>query len=286
MRDLPRLHLKKRILKRVAILPALLTLGNGLSGFGSVVLASGKDPSSMATAAWLIFLGMVFDALDGKVARMTKAASNFGAQLDSLCDVITFGLAPAFLATRVAASPRTILGVNFVWMVCGLYLCCAVLRLARFNVETTPDDAAHEEFKGLPSPGAAGVVASYVLFYLWLAGEEPGVISGFMPRLLPFCVLAAGLLMISRFRYVHMVNRLFRGHHPFGGLIEVLLVVLLIALNPQMTLCLAFLAYAAVGPYRWVRSRFGPRTEALPAGGGAAGAASAGPGEEDEDDEE
>lgn len=265
IREPVRLRLKRRILKRVAILPALLTLGNGISGFGSIVMAAGTD---LYHAPWLIFLGMVFDALDGKVARMTKVASNFGAQLDSLCDAITFGLAPAFLAMRVVTTPSAVLDINFIWLVCALYMSCAILRLARFNVETTPDDSSHEEFKGLPSPAAAGFVAAFVLLYWRLNGDKPSSAGDVLPRILPFVVLVAGLLMISRLRYVHMVNRLFKGHHPFAGLIEVLLVVLLIALNPQMTLFLAFFSYAAVGPVRYLRSRLGPRVEpATPPGG-------------------
>ncbi|MBI3271535.1 MAG: CDP-diacylglycerol--serine O-phosphatidyltransferase [Planctomycetes bacterium] len=269
MREIGRLRLKGRILKRVAILPALLTLGNGISGFTSVVQAS-RD--HLEAASWLIFLGMIFDALDGKVARMTKVASNFGAQLDSLCDAITFGLAPAFLALKVVSTPRALVDANFVWMVCALYLSCAILRLARFTVETSPDETAHEEFKGLPSPGAAGVVASFVLICPDFAKTPSTVLSDTLQRLLPFAVLVAGLLMISRLRYVHMVNRLFRGHRPFASLIEVLLVVLLIALNPQMTLFLAFFGYAAVGPFRYLRSRWFPRPANAPEAGPGAGA--------------
>ena len=129
--------------KLFAVLPTMLTLGNAVCGFGAITFAakwSGGDPAlSLFIASCLIYLAMVFDALDGSAARLTNQTSEFGAQLDSLCDAISFGAAPAFLMLQFSQSrdfhPR------FLWLIAALYVVCAVLRLARFNVETDEDDA-------------------------------------------------------------------------------------------------------------------------------------------------
>ena len=103
---------------------------------------------------------MLFDALDGYAARLFKTASDFGGQLDSLCDAISFGVAPAFLLLRMGADWDMPLIRQAMVVIAALYMVCAILRLARFNVENSPDPASHKRFKGLPSPGAAGCVAS------------------------------------------------------------------------------------------------------------------------------
>ena len=148
--------------KVFAVLPTMLTLGNAACGFGAITFAakwSGGDPAlSLFIASCLIFLSMVFDALDGSAARLTKQTSEFGAQLDSLCDAISFGAAPAFLMLQFSQS-RDLLHLRLLWWIAALYVACAVLRLARFNVETDEDDA-HDSFSGLPSPAAAGTVRS------------------------------------------------------------------------------------------------------------------------------
>ncbi len=240
--------IRKRLVHRVAILPTLLTLGNLLSGFGAIVYSARFQFES---AAWMIFLAMLFDSLDGKVARLTKAATHFGGELDSLCDVVSFGVAPAFLAFTLMCHPVPILPGKFVWLVCALYAVCAALRLARFNVENAPEDSAHQKFKGLPSPAAAGVVSSAILFYLsFLDSEALASSSHVLPRLLPYLVLLAGLMMVSQVSYSHVVNRLFRGRRPFTTLVEVVLVAVLIALKPEITLFVGFMVYFLTGPVR------------------------------------
>src|SRR5215472_8842607 len=114
-------------------------------------------------SACLILAAMVFDALDGYAARLSKTASDFGGQLDSLCDAISFGAAPAFLLLRLGLDWEKPLVRQAVAMIAALYVVCAVLRLARFNLENSPDAASHKRFKGLPSPAAAGCVVSLAI---------------------------------------------------------------------------------------------------------------------------
>ena len=152
---------KLKKLRGVEVLPSLLTLGNLLSGFGALYYIMKVD---YGTAAWLIFLAMAFDMLDGKIARYTKSSSNFGIQLDSLADIISFGLTPAFLILKLITTSSNI-PIRCIWIVSAIYLVCATLRLARFNTETSTNDEDHQYFFGLPTPGAAGVLASLVILH-------------------------------------------------------------------------------------------------------------------------
>src|SRR5207237_5356422 len=136
-------------------------LGNAVCGFAALAFASKIDPNNSSTdvffawSAWLIFGAMVFDGLDGYVARLSKTSSDFGGQLDSLCDAISFGVAPAFLLLLLGREwgEHPVIQ-KAIAVVAVLYMACAILRLARFNVENSPDPAAHKRFKGLPSPAA------------------------------------------------------------------------------------------------------------------------------------
>jgi CDP-diacylglycerol--serine O-phosphatidyltransferase len=233
-------------MRRVSALPNLLTLGNAFCGLLAISKAidalaiSDAEPglfySKMETACLLIFLGMVFDALDGKVARMTGGASLFGAQLDSFSDAITFGCAPALLAKVLIEHEGPILGYNgnprLHFIACAVFALMAVLRLARFNLETSSDEKSHAEFRGLPSPAAAAAAVSTLLMYLTLRRPELEVDDGTLtpmgrvfklfpqvrvetlpPWVLPAIALllpALGFLMVSRVRYPHAVALLTR----------------------------------------------------------------------------
>lgn len=256
---------KPRRLKHIALLPAFITLANGVCGFLALLkTAQGLTAGTVAAqssafhmAAYLILIAMVFDALDGKVARMTRTASNFGAQLDSLCDLVTFGVAPAFLVYGISqAHGNSFLPERVVEVACVLYAMCTLIRLARFNVETTPDEKSHQEFAGLPSPAAAGVIAAAVI--PWSAFENWGVLqttATVISRGLPVVAVVLAVLMVSRVRYVHVVNRLFKGFRPFVTLVELVLVFVLVALLHEFALFLAFFGYAMIGPVTWVRRR-------------------------------
>lgn len=239
------------------MLPTLITLGNGVCGV-LAIFSIGKglmvlnNPAHFQRAAWLILAGMIFDALDGLVARMTRTSSPFGAQLDSLCDLITFGLAPAFLVYAVAGG--YVSANRIVVAVAVLYAGCALVRLARFTAETTPDEASHREFAGLPSPAAAGVIAAAVL--PWKALREYDVLATVVAQYgLPVLAAATGVLMVSRVRYAHVVNRTLRGNQPFVSLVEIMLAAVLAFLFHEFALFLAFFGYAVTGPVLAMKNR-------------------------------
>jgi CDP-diacylglycerol--serine O-phosphatidyltransferase len=248
---------RPRRLRTIALLPTLITLGNGVCGVVAIFkigqyMAGGNEKMAQA-AAWLILVAMVFDALDGFVARLTRTASSFGAQLDSLCDLITFGVAPGFLIYAMTRGDVNEYWARPVQAVCVVYSMCALIRLARFTVETTPDEGSHREFAGLPSPAAAGVLASAVL---------PAVQLDWAPNLvkvihaaLPGLALGTGILMVSRVKYAHVVNRVLKGRRPFITLIEIVLVVALFFLFKEFAFFVAFFGYAVTGPLFWVKKR-------------------------------
>lgn len=255
---------RRRILKGIHLLPSLFTVMNGVLGFGAIHFAT-KDALGMTamgnltTACWLIVGAMVCDMLDGRVARMTRRTSDFGGQLDSLCDAISFGAAPAVLASRAAIlamySQHWVpvasidgLGVivgRLIWCISAIYLACAVLRLARFNVENEPDESSHMAFEGLPSPGAAGAVIAGVLLMAHLADRGWGIQTWLLPTVtiaLPMLTLLTALLMVSRVPYPHIVNQLIRSHRPFGTLVKLTILAVLLLIEP-----LVFAAAGAIG---------------------------------------
>jgi CDP-diacylglycerol--serine O-phosphatidyltransferase len=255
--------------RAVAILPTLLTLGNGVCGFLAITEVGkaflGQGTHHFHWAGYFILFAMVFDALDGKVARMTRTATSFGAQMDSLCDLVTFGIAPAFLVYGLHVLPRpnepaALLPERVVLVVCVFYAMCALLRLARFTVETTPDDESHQSFSGLPSPAAAGTIASAVIpwndmpNWPWVDWCSKGVVYA-----LPFVAFVLGILMVSRIRYVHLVNQLFRGFRPFVRLVELAVAAVLIVIFHEVAIFLAFATYMLTGPVLWARSRMFPK---------------------------
>ncbi len=249
-------RVRKRPVKSITLLPSLVTILNGIFGFASLVFASmpqadeGTTDMHFVYAAAFIFLGMIADMLDGQLARMSQSTSSFGGQLDSLCDVISFGIAPAFLMFKLIAYRLAIVAwanerlvVRFVWLAALTYVSCAVIRLARFNVENEDDSSDHKSFIGLPSPAAAGVIASLVLFHEKLL---PG--SVFVPYILPVITMAVGTLMVSRVRYPHVVNHYFKGKKPFSYLPRVLLALglaFIVKFEPAMALLFCFFALSS-----------------------------------------
>ncbi len=271
-------------LRTISMLPTLFTLGNLVCGFFAIVVAAriepptstqiptaaalgtanpvkalraldpGDDTHNIMLAGWLIFLGMVFDAFDGYVARLSRAATDFGAQLDSLCDVITFGVAPGILLVKMC--PRfTYLHREAVWVIAATFAACAALRLARFNVESDEDDD-HLGFAGLPSPAAAASVASFGLLFYTLR-KEPNrlmyaeAIDGAIQTVLPFFALAVGLLMVSRIPYPHVVNQLFRGQRTFGHLVSLLFALVAVMVIRGYALPLICVSFVMLGPLRY-----------------------------------
>ena len=268
-----RRHGRRAYIRSVFSLPTLATLGNAICGFAAVYVASltatsnNGDPWTnffaehrFSASAYLIFVAMVFDALDGRLARLTRHTTDFGGQLDSLSDVISFGLAPAFLAIQVFKSEHGAVVIpllsRLVWAVGALYLSCAAMRLARFNVSNSHGEQAHFSFLGLPSPGAGGAVAGFVLLQQELRydpwrGHLADLAAGLATALawmLPLMVLLAGLLMISNIRYGHMVNRYLRGRRSIERVIAVVALILLFIVANRYVIAFGSLFYAFAGP--------------------------------------
>ena len=247
-------------MRRIAVLPALVTLGNLFCGFAAIayVVKAEAVPERfgvyMEWAGLLVLFALFFDALDGKVARITRTATDFGAQLDSLSDLVSFGVAPALmikvLATRVEVLPHQV-----AWVTSTAFVICAALRLARFNVETDSSEESHRYFSGLPTPAGGGLVASLVVMHFNLQQDQELSkiavhIQPFMDglvQLLPVLGVVLGVLMISRVRYIHVMNRLLRGHEPFDYLVCVIFVVLFAMLTRPFSLPLIFTIYACSG---------------------------------------
>ncbi len=219
------------------------------------------DPThNVMLSGWLIFLAMIFDALDGHVARLAKITSDFGAQLDSLCDLVTFGVAPAFLMVKMCPD-FTYVAREAMWIIAAVFTACAAIRLARFNVETETDDD-HLTFIGLPTPAAAGCIAGFgILFYTLRREGNPlqsaQDIDWYMRRFLPAFTLALSALMVSRIPYPHVVNQLLSGHRSLGHVVALLFsLVVIIAFQGYSVpiICCLFV----LGPpvrYAWQRWR-------------------------------
>jgi CDP-diacylglycerol--serine O-phosphatidyltransferase len=270
----------------LAMLPSMLTLGNAVCGVAAIIelfkafaavqqwvlvhdLAYAQEVYlRVGYAALLIGAGTLFDALDGKVARMTASTGRFGAELDSLCDAVTFGVAPA-LMLRVGGEfffGRYGYDTKILWAVSGLYVCCALLRLARFNVETAEDDD-HSTFKGLPTPAAAATAAGVILGCTWLHESWPSWFQGegmqwVLRVLIPLAGAFIGLMMVSRIRYSHLFNRLTARRQSLRMMVAILLLITLIVIfsaHWKLIVPAGMLAYVASGPvylgYRFVRGR-------------------------------
>jgi len=255
----------------------MFTLANLLFGFGAIcccllsIKADGADlakmtlsslhlerafPTFLSIGAILIFLGGICDGLDGRVARWTRKTSDFGGQLDSLADMMTFGAAPALLVVcLIIALPApgnwpaelVTLARRATWVAAALFTACAALRLARFNVENVHEETAHYWFKGLPSPGAAGAVLSLVLLHEHVRSALP-TLAHVIQFVLPPATLLLGLVMVSRIRYAHVTNLYFRRKRPLWHLVAVLFIILTALLKPAWGLAAIACIYALSGP--------------------------------------
>jgi len=281
---------RRRRLRTIAMLPTMLTLGNlyfgflamyycgremhdlgaGVSAAAVLTLKSQRwealAPTYLSIASVMLVAAMICDALDGRVARLTDRTSKFGEQMDSLADVVSFGAAPALMMVTLVRREL------FEWgyapfgferfgqaavLIGAVFVCCTALRLARFSVEATVEEAAHSGFCGLPSPGGAGAVISLVFLHdhldapgVWVAGADC------ITTVLPICTLLAALLMVSRVPYAHAVSALLR-RRPFGHAVTVLLVVPLLLLYTQQSLAVLAWGFVVSGPIRmlWRRRR-------------------------------
>jgi CDP-diacylglycerol--serine O-phosphatidyltransferase len=225
--------------KGVYLLPNLVTTGGLFSGFYAII-STFKEEYRLAAIA--ILVALVFDSLDGRVARMTKSSSRFGVEYDSLSDLVAFGVAPGVLAYRWALEPWGVWG----WLAASLYVICGALRLARFNVQV--DVVDKRSFVGLPIPSAAGVVATTILMYYFLGGE--GTTNKHITLLLLIYALAG--LMISTIPYFSFKELPLGRRQPFWSLILGIIVIQLTIAEPQIMLFSIFACYSLSGPIRAV----------------------------------
>jgi CDP-diacylglycerol--serine O-phosphatidyltransferase len=267
-----RRHGRRAYVRSVYFLPSLATLGNAVCGFGAMYVSSLadtalviKDPwtawwarHAFMYAAYLIFIAMIFDALDGRLARMTRHTTDFGGQLDSLADAVSFGAAPAFIALQLFhfEVPNAHVALSrLIWAIGALYFCCAAIRLARFNVSNEHGEQHHFSFLGLPSPGAAGAVAAWILMQQDLRKTGVHTLANIALFVLPVIVLSTGLLMVSEIRYPHVVNRYMRGKRSFGLLLAVVALLLLLVVWHEYTLAIGTVVYAFYGFVLWGMGR-------------------------------
>ena len=236
----------------IYLLPNLFTSAGLFSGFYAIVAAMvGKfEPAAIA-----VFAAMVFDSLDGRVARWTHTESAFGKEYDSLSDMVSFGLAPALVMYEWSLRSMNDYGVipgKLGWMGAFIYAACAAIRLARFNVRVGVVDKRY--FQGLPSPAAAGIVvgAVWCAYYLDVPGSA---------LIIPAYILTvgAGVLMVSSVGYYSFKDLKLQGRVPLVVLLMVVLLIVVISIDPEIVLFLGFLLYAVIGlllaAYRLYRRR-------------------------------
>jgi CDP-diacylglycerol--serine O-phosphatidyltransferase len=270
-----------RRLGPACVWPTLFTLGNLIAGFSAIYCATRPMESvgfwgwsTLTMACGLVLLGIILDSVDGSVARLTGGVTEIGGQLDALADLITFGVAPAFIMLSLcsesintesglgilAPGSSSVLG-RFCWAIAALFVCCAALRLARFTVETAGGRLGdHLTFRGMPSPGAAGTIASVVLLHQHLSKiqDTSSFAAGFMSVIVvvvPILTLLMALAMISAIPYRHATNRYLRVNRSFAYTAWLAVFVVLGIWWFQETLAIIFVLYALSGPvlYIWTR---------------------------------
>jgi len=219
----------------IYLLPNLFTTGAMFAGFYAIVAAvdSRNEPAAIA-----IFVAMILDGMDGRIARMTNTTSDFGVQYDSLSDLAAFGLAPALVIYHWSLSGLGKIG----WLGAFLYMAAAALRLARFNTQSGSMDKRY--FQGLPSPPAAALIAGLV----WV-GDTYGLADGkgILYITFPLTILG-GILMVSNIRYLSFKQFDFRNRVPFVSILIVVLIFVFIASEPALVLFVMALSYALSGP--------------------------------------
>src|SRR3982750_2999598 len=245
----PRDERPHRFKRGVYILPSLFTVGNLFCGYACVVYSTRGD---FDTAAVLIGVAMVLDTLDGFFARLTRSSSAFGVELDSLADVVSFGLAPAILAFTWGLWPLERLG----WAAGFLYVATAAMRLARFNVQTTTTTASTDKrhFVGMPSPAAASVIASTVYLYPYGLQEREAALPALAMVLVP------AFLMVSTIRF-RSVKAIDVGHtRSYLSLFVAAIALALVATHPRIALVVLSYTYTGAALIMWGYSKLRRRS--------------------------
>lgn len=225
---------RENLKKGVYLLPNLVTTGGLFAGFYGIVATMNGDYN---LAAWFILISAVFDALDGKIARMTGTTSRFGVEYDSLVDLVSFGVAPGLLMYSWALQSFG----KFGWLAAFLYVVCGALRLARFNVQV--DTVESRRFVGLPIPAAAGMVASCVLVFYQLGGS--GEIKKVSVLLLIYLL---AYLMVSNHSYHSFKDPELVKRQPFSFLVLAIIFAIVVVAEPEIMLFSMASVYVASGP--------------------------------------
>lgn len=234
--------MKKKKRKSIYLLPNLLTSASLFCGFYSMVAAIDKK---FVHAAIAVFISAIFDALDGRVARMTGSTSRFGVEYDSLSDVIAFGVAPGLLVYLWALKGYG----RFGWLAAFLFVACGALRLARFNVQV--DTVQKKYFLGLPIPAAAACIAASVLFF-----HKLGYPAEIRQIAMPILVYALALLMVSDIRYFSLKDLTYLKTKPFKSSVAAVLLFVIVLMKPSITLFVFTMGYMISGPiYRVIKGK-------------------------------
>ena len=244
----------------IYMLPNLMTTGCLFSGFYGIVAAIDHN---FAAAGIAVFIAMIFDTLDGRIARATRTESAFGKEYDSLADMVAFGLAPAIIAYQWGVVRIGEFGHEwrrFGWLACFFYAVCAALRLARFNARSATADKRY--FEGLPSPSAAAIVAAFIWFSSgWRVPGLIGLIAAFL------VTATAGALMVSSFSYSSFKQVDLDGRIKFVYALLVPLFFVLVAIDPPTMLLSMFATYAVSAPIMWLGRRLRRIVRGSPAPG-------------------
>ena len=241
---------------KIYFLPNLLTAGNLACGFFALTwifkYQEGESFEPILVAIRLILAAFAFDFLDGRVARLGRRESQFGREFDSLADIVSFGVAPAFLVYRVVLFQFEKTG----WLIAAIYLVCGGIRLARFNVSSARS-ASHgsNEFVGFPIPSAAALVVSVTMFMMWLAGHEREL--GRSRYALAGLMIMLSVLMVSNVRYPTFKYIDWTPARSVAAFAAAVVVALALAANFQVTLAALFILYMLYGLARpWVSKRW------------------------------
>jgi len=223
----------------IYLLPNMLTLGALFSGFYAIIAGMSGNFNE---AGWAIMIAGILDGLDGRIARLTNTQSAFGAQFDSLSDMVSFGVAPALIMFSWAFAPLGRLG----WAASFIYMSCAALRLARFNVQLATVDKRF--FVGLQSPLAAGVIT----FLPWVGYKYGLEVTSLVAYLCAILTVFIGFLMISNYSYSSFKELQFKGTVPYMVFVLVVIMLVVVAQNPHEVLLTMAVAYALSGPIMWL----------------------------------
>lgn len=225
----------------IYLLPNLLTTGGLFAGFYAIVAAMRGHYENAAIA---IFIAMIMDGLDGRVARLTNTESAFGAEYDSLSDVVSFGIAPSLVAYSWGLTHLGKLG----WLVAFFFAAATALRLARFNSSLDVKKDKHY-FQGLPCPSAAGLVAGMI----WVVQDYDGIVGQKLWLMAALMTLITGVLMVSNVAYYSFKEIDWRGHVPFVAVLAVLAIFVFISMDPPLVLLLGFGGYVLSGPILFLK---------------------------------